>query len=177
MSTFTKSVIALVLAGVIGVAIYGAYQYPKALQSLSSATGSTFSTAKIAAIVISPTTSSATSSSLYNGDASTRYITDSFVACSTVGTSYTAYTGVGLASWLWRMATTSTNAPILLANTNYAANITVGTTTVDGNYTASTTEGVLTGYSRIWPSATYLTIQPNATNTATCVVGVHYLGS
>lgn len=175
----TEHIVPVVVV-VILVGIVGGYFFPLSVPQVtvqgSNAVGTTFNTAKVAAINIAPATAAATSSSILNTDTTDRIIMDSFAACTGFGTSNTAYTGTGLASLLIRMATTSTSAPANLTNTNYAANLTIATTTAVG-YTASSTEGILTGYSRIWPTGTYLTIQPNATNTAACTVGVHYLGT
>lgn len=169
-------VIGICIGAIIGYAVHGT---PKVqFAGTNNAVGTVFNTAKVAQVNITPSSGSATSSSLLNTDATDRYITSSFVMCNTVGTSKTAYTGTGLANLLWRMATTSTAITGALAdsNTNYAANDTLATTTVD-SFIASTTEGVTAGTSRVWPTGTYLTIQPNATNTGVCTAGVHYIGS
>lgn len=178
-----KKLLSIVCALVIGIAIVGAYHYPLQKQSAggtNNAVGTTFSTAKVAQVNITPATGSATSSSILNNDATDRYIVSSFVSCNTVGTSKTAYTGTGLTSagWLWRMSTSSAaiTGAIADSNTNYAAVDVVSTTTVD-SFVSSTTEGIITGTTRTWPTGTYLNIQPNATNTAVCTGGVYYIGS
>lgn len=173
----SKTILSIIVVVCLGVgALLGHSFWPSYQLGASSAVDTVQNTAKIASIVMAPTTASATSSSIYNGDSTDRIIESSFVSCNTVGTSRTAYTGAGLASWLYRAATTSTAAPAVLSNTNYAMNITVSTSTADA-YTASSTEPVLGAAGRVWASGSYLTFQPNATNTATCVVGVHYLAS
>lgn len=169
-------VFAFVIGGLIGYVSHQSH----ALGATNNAAGTTFNTAKVAQVNITPSTGSATSSSILNSDATDRYITNSYVACNTVGTSLTAYTGAGLTSagWLWRMATTAAAITGALAdsNTNYASNAPLSTSTAV-SFIASSTEGVLTGNSRIWPTGTYLTIQPNATNTAVCTAGVYYISS
>lgn len=145
-------------------------------QVAGSPVGSTFGTAKIAEVEMTPATASATSTFILNSDASDRYIESSNVVCSGVGTSLTAYTGAGLAALLVQMATSSATTAGPIGNSNYASNITVSTSTVV-SYNASTTEGVIAGTSRRWPAGAYLGIFWNATNTAACVVGVHYLAS
>jgi len=162
---------------IIGLIAIGAYFYPKVNQMMKtgSAVGTTFNSAKVAAINMTISTGTATSSSLYNSDGSDRYIIDAFSVCSGVATSYTAYTGTGLASLNWKMATTSTSAPAILTNTNYVANMNMATTTSVAM--ASSTVGDLATGNRTWAAGTYLTIQPNATNTAACTAGVHYIGS
>jgi len=159
------------------LAIAGGYVYPKAIESFGTpVVGTTFSTAKVAAINMIPSTASATSSSIYNGDDNDRFVTDAFVACGGVGTSKTAYTGTGLANWTWYAATTTTNAPsdpLSSTATNLAMNVNVSTTTAADAYTATTTYTQV--FNRRWAAGAYMTFQPNATNTATCNVGVHYL--
>lgn len=166
-----------VIALVIGiVAIGGAYFFPQYSGSLgNSPVGTEFGTQKIAAVAWSLSSGSATSTSLYNSDQNDRVIESSFVACDTVGTSRTAYTGTGLASLIVRAATTTTEAPAIVTNTNYAVNISPLATSTPVVLTSSSTEGVLGGYSRVWPAGSYLTFFSNATNTAQCTVGVEYV--
>jgi len=175
-----KEIIISVIALCIGAAIGYVLHKTPSFSGTNSAIATTFGTAKVAQVNINPATGSATSSSILNTDATDRYITSSYVACNTVGTSLTAYTGAGLTSagWLWRMATTATaiTGALTDSNTNYAANASLATSTVV-DFVSTTTEGVIQGTSRVWPTGTYLTIQPNATNTAICTVGVHYIGS
>lgn len=160
---------------VLGAITYVGVTFPQTSVFVGSPVGTTFNTAKIAAINMTISTASATSSSILNSDASARYITDGFVACTGIGTSLTAVTGAGLATLQFQMATTSTSAPANLG-TNYSERVTLATSSATF-YVASTTEGAIAGFSRYWDAGTYLTIQPNATNTAACTVGVHYLAS
>jgi hypothetical protein len=167
-------VITLAALALIG----GAYLYPKKTPSITVGTspvGTEFGTAKIASINFSLASHLATSTSIFNNSQQDRIIKDTFVACDTVGTSKTAYTGAGLANLIIRIATTTTNSPAIVSNTNYIGNYTAVATTSPVVYTASSTEGVITGYSRVWPSQTYLTFSSNATNTAQCTVGASYL--
>ena len=185
MTTFSKVAISLVCAVVITGAIWGAYQYPKAIQVVvGSAVGSKFSSAKIAAVAMVPSTRTATSSSVYNGDESARWIQSGFVSCAGVTTVYTDLTGAGLAGWSISAATTTTDSQGLQANTNHALNLALGTSTPWLNLastTASTTypSGFSTnilGLNGYWPASTYLTFLFNATSsTATCTVGVNYI--
>lgn len=171
------SVVGLVVV-VIAAVFVGISVRPESVGGAPSPVGTTFNTAKIAATEWSIFSASATTTSLYNGDATDRYISSEFSFCTGLGTSQTAYTGTGLAALTFTAATTSTSAPAVLSavNTNYIFNSTIATSTAVG-FVASTTEGVLSGYSRVWPSASYLTFSTNATNTAQCLVGVHYLAS
>jgi hypothetical protein len=134
-----------------------------------------FGTKKIAAISWNLSSGTATSTSIYNSDQNDRIIDSSFVSCSGVGTSRTAYTGAGLAALTLRAATTTADSPATLTNTNYAVNYASISTSTPWSYTTSSTEPVLGVYGRVWPSGTYLTFTANATNTATCVVGVNYV--
>jgi hypothetical protein len=96
--------------------------------------------------------------------------------CTGLGTSQTAYTGAGLANLSFTAGTTTTSAPAALSNSNYSFNSNISTTS-SVTYVASSTEGVISGYSRIWPTGTYWTVSSNATNTATCTIGVSVLSS
>lgn len=146
--------------------------------SSNTAAGTTFSTAKLAQVNFTIATGSATSTSLYNSDSYDRYIVTSFIGCNTVGTSKTAYTGTALAGLTFRMATTATAITTALgdSNINYASVLPFSTTTTV-NFVSSSTPGILQGFSSVWDAGTYLTIQPNATNTAVCTGGVYYVGS
>lgn len=137
-------------------------------------TGTSNTSAKIASKVMDLSSASGTSTSIYNGSGFDWGIESSFAVCNGVGTSKTAYTGAGLAALLMQAATTSTNAPAVVSNTNYASNQTVSTST-SISYNATSTEGVITGTSRIVKNGEYLTFFANATNTASCTVGAHYL--
>lgn len=175
-----KAIIALVCAVVIGVAIYGAYQFPQVQVLAGSPTGSTFSTAKFAGTVIDTTTTgnNATSTSILNSDAGTRYVTGFRIGCSGVGTSRTAYTGAGLANWQISIGTTSAAAPASF--TSFAAvvlNFTLGTSTTGLLVASSTLQTATSSLAGLWPSNTNMTFFLNATNTAACTVGVDYVGS
>lgn len=176
MTTATKIFLSLLIV-IAGVAIYGAYQYPVQVANFASTAGTTFSNAKIAAVVMTPSSATATSSSVYNSDSSDRIIDSAFVSCYPASGSVFAQTGAGLANWIWTAATSSTAAPATLANTNYALNAPVATSTTNDSYVATSTyQNTIT---RRWAAGSYLTFQPNATSsTATnCTVGVYYHGT
>lgn len=190
-----KSLLALLIAVIIGVGIMGAYYFPKVKNSLGATpVGNTFNDQKMAAITFSPSSGTATSTSILNPAGQDVYVTDNFAGCANATTTYTAYTGTGLANWLIKAATTSTSAPLNVANTNLVMNdiIATGTSIAGGtpfaiNLVASTsiatTSSALNGnvgtaaYQFLWAANTYLTFFSNATNTATCTVGVHYFSS
>ena len=141
-----------------------------------SPTGTVFNSAKIAMVNWVMSTG-ATSTSVYNGDASDRYIQGFNYGCSGVGSSFTPLTGAGIANFSVSAATTSTNAPATIANTNFVLNTVFATSTPD-QYVGSSTPG-LTGnaFVRRWAAGSYLTIFSSATNTAACTIGVDYFPS
>lgn len=163
-----KIVFGVVIAVIVGIGIYGAYQFPQIPASFGSPVGTTFNTAKVAMTNYTPSTSAASSTSILNTDASTRFIVSSTVACN----------GVNGQGGTFTFATTSVANEGLQGNTNYAGND-VATTTVASTfmYVASSTEGVPTYTNRLWPSNTYLSIVDSSTNAGVCTVGVNYLGS
>lgn len=168
-------VIALLLALVVGV-IGGHSFWPQSqIATVQAPVGSTFNTAKIASIVFNPQTGTATSTSILNTDADDRIIQSSFFYCDTIGTSRTAYTGTGLAVFTFTAATTSTSAPGTITNTNLVMSNTMATATTP-LYNASSTIGTA-DFGRIWATGSYLSFASNATNTASCVIGVNYLAS
>lgn len=138
-----------------------------------SGAGSTFSTAKIAEVIINPSVVTASSSSILNTDVSARIITDSVWSCS--GSNGQGLSVVG--------ATTSVTGVGLNGNINYFMN-SFATTTVASQieYVASSTEGIQTYTNRLWPAGTYATFVMGTTSTfvgnaGSCQVAVHYLAS
>lgn len=175
----TKHIISFILALVITTAIWGGYKYPKTILGVvSTPATSTFTSAKVAEVGFSPTTATATSTSILNSDSTDRVVTDSFYYCNGMGTSLTAYSGVGLANLIFTAATTSAASPIGLGNNNLVLSSNVATSSAGASvYTASTTIPFPNDSSRLWASGSYMTFYSNATNTAACVIGVHYLAS
>lgn len=161
--------------------IIGGYFYPKLMALPGSPAGTTFNTAKVAAINISPLTSAATSSSILNTDASARWVKSVDTFCTGVGTSQawnSTGTGGGLAAWALTVATTSTAAQG--SNTNYVGNITTIATSSSFEQSASSTVPTANSANTdlyFWPSNTYLTFTFNATNTAACTVSASYAAS
>ncbi len=177
-----QTLVSLGVAVAILLGVAGLF-FPKSVsqtvtQLVGSPTGSTFNTAKVAAINMTLATAAATSTSVYNGDSSDRVILDLFASCSGVGTSLTAYTGAGLASLTISAATTSTSAPANVTNASLvfgASGTTIATSTPDA-YSANTTF-TAGPFLRRWAAGSYLTFFTNATNTAACNVGAHYLAT
>lgn len=173
-----KITLSILGAVIIAAAIYGAYLYPKSVSSFGSAVGTTFNTAKIASVNMTPTTSAATSTSILNTDASARWVKSVDTFCTGVGTSYTfPDTQVGLASFKLTVATTSTAAQS--NSTNFAGNVTLATSTPWEQSASSTISSATSVNTDLyyWPSATYLTFTFNATNTAACTISASYAAS
>lgn len=161
---------------VLGGILWAGVTYPEVKNIvLGSAVNSTFNSAKVASVNITPSSSSATSTSILNTDASDRIVTDAFVTCQSVASVF-AQDGLGVSGWLWVAATTSTAAPAVLPATAFAAmNVVVGTSTADA-WAATTT--YTSPFARRWATGTYMTFWQNATSsTATCQGGVHYLAT
>lgn len=172
-----KVVIALVSALVgFGVGFFS-FGSPELVSTISTGTSQTFSSAKIAGVGFSPTTASATTSVvLLNSDSTDRIIESWFAACSTLGTSRTYLVGDNLAALTFTFGTTTNTSNSNPASTANVAVLTIATSTPDG-YVASSTNPFPNPVGRTWASGTYLLINSNATNTASCVAGVHYLAS
>lgn len=173
MTNSTKLISVAVVALVVGVVLGLQFAPKQETVGAVSATGTTNTTAKVFSKVMSLSSSSATTTSIYNGTGIDYAVKDSFAFCNTVATSKTAYTGAGLANLIITGATTSSaiSSNLADANTNYGTNLTIGTSTVD-SYASSTAETTPNGTGRIFPSGTYYTFSSNATNTASCTVGV-----
>ncbi len=177
MKTLAKNLTNILLVVAI-VAVVGLYfkkgpetQIVQLAGTVGSSVGTTFGTARIAQINLSPTVA-ATTTGILNTDSSDRYIESTYLACSGVGTSQIGYVGGGLANLLFNVATGTTQAPARITNAQVISTQ-VSTSTTDV-YVASTT--IQTAL-RIWPTGTYLNFEFNATNTAACTVGAHYLAS
>lgn len=171
-----KTSIKIVLGVLILAALIGGYYFPKTDMFAigTSPTGSTFSNQKLAATVFAPSAVPATTTSIFNGDSNDRYVTSAFSYCGTVGTSLTPGSGTGLASLLFKAATTSTAAPTLVTNTNLTLSVTVSTSSPDS---ANATSTYGTAFWQRWAAGSYMTFFSNATNTAVCTVGVNYVPS
>lgn len=184
MTTLIKSAIAFgVVAGLLGViAFLGLSPFASSPTqstnqlSVGSAAGTTFNTAKVATTVMIPAApgATATTSSILNSDASDRKIESFKIDCSNVGTSLTN-TGAGIATWQVSFATSSTATPAVNPNVNAVA-LVIATSTPD-SFNVLATATSTPAVNRVWAAGSYLTIGFNATNTASCVAGVSYLGS
>lgn len=182
MSTASKSLLAFAVVGALAgiVAFFNVSPFRTVVEQLAgSSVGSSFTTAKIASVNITPLTAGATSTSILNTDASARWAYGYTIAdCTGLSSSYTYpnTNATALANLLLQVATTSIANLGLQGNTNYFANLVVSTSTYAGQFSNSstTTAPVMAGY---WPSGTYLTFTFNATNTAACTVAAYYLAS
>lgn len=178
-------IIGVVCLGIllVGVAI-GRFTFKNEVLAGASPVGSTFTTAKFAAVTASFLTS--TSTSVLNTDANDRVILSLKYGCTGVGSSFTQVTGVPLTSagLTLKAATTSTIAPfapLSVANTNLAISTTIATSSAQsGVLTFASSTQALTNplsYNQLWLAGSYLTFFTNATNTAACTIGVEYLPS
>lgn len=182
MTTYTKGVVALIGAVVIGLAIAGGYYYPKAFVSVQagSPAGSTFNTAKFAGVVanLAAPGTTGTTTSVLNSDAGDRYVTGVRYACNVLGTSKTAYTGADLANLTLSIGTSSTaGANSIGATAKVLTNGLIPTTTPQFSTASSTAQLGVGGTASIWHTGEYMNFQTNATNTAVCTFGVDYIGS
>lgn len=182
MSTSIKAFIAIVCAVVIGVAIYGAYQFPQAqiLAGASSPVGSTFNTEKQASVAINLATSGAnsTSTSITNTDSFDRYVSSFKLGCQSLGTSYSYGTQTGLASLQLSVGTTSASSPAQFSSRSAVAlNFAIATNSPDVLIASSTLATATSSLASVWRSGDIMTFYFNATNTAACTVGVNYFGS
>lgn len=181
MNPSTKAVFGFVGAVILGLLIYGAYQFPTVqVATVQSTAGSTFNSAKFAGIVadLSSPGSTGTSTSVLNTDSSDRYVTGLRAGCSAVGTSRTAYSGAGLAALTVSAATSSTASPATQSNTNAVGggSVTIGTSTAQ--WAVSTSSATGSGSNapyNVWAAGSYMTFTTNATNTAQCTFGVDYV--
>ncbi len=170
MNKTTQIVIAIVAV----IALVGSYFYPQNTNTTIdrvtavSTAGVTNSTAKIATIVISPVSTSATSSYIYNADGTDREIESLFAACTGLNTD----TDQRDTSFTLSAATTSVTGKGLNGNANKSS-VTVATSTTYGY--AIDTSSTFVAVDRIWASGTYLALNWAATTTAACTSGVHYL--
>ncbi len=187
-----RTFIVLVFLALFVGAVTGYSLSHKEVSLGTSAVGTTNGTQKIATITFAPATPAATSTSILNSDSNDRIIDEEISYCSGLGSSRVAFSGGGLASngLTFSAATTSTSAPNTVTNTNLTLNVSIATTTgfafvstsspsvittfVDGVPTSTSTQSVI---SRVWASGSYLTFWSNATNTATCTVGVRYFSN
>lgn len=185
MTIFTRAIISLAVVGALfgTFAFFGLTPFGKTIveqvvgSTTQGTTGNTARQANIYGVNLAAPGANATSSSILNPTGQDVYVTAIKVGCEGVGTSKTAYSGTGLASLTFSVATTSTAAPAAQgANTINGGTFTIGTST--SYYAAASSTAVLNGsYTIIWGAGSYLTFFTNATNTAICTFGVDYFQS
>lgn len=180
MNNTIKSIIGVVIGLIVGfVGGYTMNHDKVAGAAIPSGVGATFNTARVATIEWSLAGPTSTSTSVFNSDATDREIESVKVICSGMGTSLTPLTGAGLVSLQFKAATTSTQAPAIISNTNTLLTNAVISTTTPDMYISTSTPGLSgssnSDYVRVWASGSYLSFSTNATNTAQCLVGVAYL--
>lgn len=180
-SLLSKAVLALVTGLIAGALVLWLAPAGKVIKEVTSGntgspSGTTFSTAKIAAININPQSVTSSSTSLFNGDASDRMVLDTYVSCSGL-TNMFGGTGAGLATYDWYMGTSSVAAPTgtIAGNTFLAARISVATSSPGIGFTATST--YTSSPTRLWRAGEYMVIQTTGTSSAAvCNAGLHYIG-
>lgn len=178
MNKITLSVAALLVA----LAIVGGYLYPKnqtttIVKQYGSAAGTSYQTPTFVGTVM--TMANGTSTSILNPYGQTVYVDFVKVACTGIGSSFTSYTGTGLASLKISIATTSTATPAPAFAYNFALllNSVISTSTATTLIASSSVVSATSSYSMVWNAGEYETFATNATNTAVCTVGVGVIGS
>jgi len=156
------AIVALLVGVVIGYATHG----NSSVGGAASPVGSNQSEQSYFQTSLTPTTTTGTSTAILNSSYD-RAVTDGFAFCTGVTKADTG----GLATLVLTAATAT--AATTVTNTNYALNLTIATTSATV-YAASTTAPVSDVW-RVWPAGTYLVFAFNATDTAACTFGVHYM--
>lgn len=171
MTTKIISVVVGILAVLGAVAFFGYSSFLKTIvQQFGSPVGTTFNTAKIVAVNMSPATAAASSTSILNTDASARWVANyGMAACTGVATA-----GTSVSIFNVQAATTSVANQGLQGNTNVAINLNIATSSSFVNASTSTPSTAIGSY---WAAGTYMTFLFNTTNAAACTVEMDYLGS
>lgn len=171
-----KYILGLVLVGIVAITalFFPKYQTSPIASGTSSTSGTVNNTAKIASIAMALSTG--TSSSILNTDATDRIVESGFYSCDNLTTVLNPYNGAGLAALSFEVATTSAAASSATAvtNGNAAFKSTVATSSSYG-FVASSTYAV--PFPRVWAAGSYMTFWSNATTTASCTIGLHYINS
>lgn len=177
----TKIITGLVVIGAIlgTIAFVGFSPFQKTvIEQFGSTAGTTGNTGKRATIVWAPQSSTATTTSILNTDASDRVIISMDMTCAGIGASGTALTSAGL---VVTAATSSTANPGAITNTNLILLTTNTFATSTAELFQATSSPGLTGvaanvFVRRWASGSYLTFSLNGTQpNATCTIGASYL--
>lgn len=172
---YLKHALAIVIAAILALTIYGAYQSPQPQQQAAtgSTAGATFGTYRVASQVVSVSTS--TVFSMLNTDTSDRVVlgADMFLTGDTTATSTQYAVTCATSTVAYGVGPSTSN--ILAMTVSPSANSPYGTTTAPGSFYMSTTSPGVTGtttasgpaggavsnfafnnFARIWPANTYL---------------------
>jgi hypothetical protein len=171
----TKSNFALVVGfALVLVVAVGGYFYPKnkILAGGISTTGFVNGNVQMLSVSMSPLAIAGTSTSILNNTSQDRAFIDYFAFCENLGTPLTYLTGANLAQYIVNMGTSTVATQIALTNSSA---LVISTSTPLATYQSSTTSPFPSDVARIWPSGTYEQITFNATSTASCQVGGHYI--
>lgn len=183
---YAVGIIGAVLLGIAGLFL-PFIGTPSHVASVSPS-GSTFSTQRGLGVAGWTPSNGATSTSIQNLTGQDVVVTGCFAQTETATTSYTAVTNTGLASFNIKAATTSTNAPAVVTNTNFVLNMNIATGTSAAGGTpfpqilqsTSTAVSAAAGISALpfmVPANAYLTFFANATTSSTYSVFCPYLSN
>lgn len=170
-----NKILGLGLVVVAAIALVVLYASHNSVQLGTSPQGSTGSTARqynVYGVNLASAGTNATSSSILNSTGNDLYVTAIKAGCEGVGSS------PSVSSLTLSVSTTSTAAPAAVGtNLVGGSALTIATATprfVAASSTVTTGSGSALN---IWPAATYMTFQTNATNTAVCTFGVDAFSS
>lgn len=164
--TAIVAIVSLLIGGFVGYELHGTSS-----QSIATAPGDTYSTSKIAQIVLDLSTT--TAGSQYNGDSRDRIISSVDYYAAGLTTAKSNATGLSSLSW-----TLSTSTDVYLAaSTNYLLNTTIATTSPQLYVASSTPGGTGSVFVRVWQAGTYLNLFQNGTSTANATLVVRYFVS
>lgn len=170
LQNFLGAAVAGLLAAVVVLHFAPVQTVTNTVTTAGSSAGTTFNTAKTAAIVFAPVSNAASSTSVYNGDSSDRIIKDAHITCT--GANFTAANSI--AQVTFQAATTSGTTQGVAGNPRLALSTTVATSAAEV-YVATSSMNTI---ARRWNSGSYLTFNTNATSTGlSCVVGVDYIAT
>lgn len=179
MTIDIKLVLAIGLCAVIG-AVGWFLPLQKPMPLAVSPVGTTFGTAKIADVNWTPTTASATSTSVKNSDANDRFVKSVHYFCTGMGTNFFSQTAAGVSALVFQAATSSSASIVSnLPTSNYILSTNVSTSSDVSVLTSTSTPGKTATQEYLrWPAGSYIVFTANATSsTASCTIGVDYAGS
>ncbi len=166
----------LAIGAILGtLAFFGLTPYGKTVvkEVFGAPTGTTWSAnSPDNGIIMAPATGSATTSSIVNNSGSDLLVTQVNVGCEGLGTSLTAYSGAALAALKLTIATSSAAAIPTTVSTGGVAILTIATSSADFVLATSSPSTATSSANLVWNAGSAMVFGFNATNTASCHVGV-----